>query len=814
MPLDITLSPLYRINGQEIANLPGLLALAPPSNVVRGREKDRLIVYLLLTGNSTFSTSEYLKVAQDAANVFYQTPRALTSALRTAAEHVNKTLLERNMSTSARGQYAMGWLTLMAVRDTQCTISSSGPMHVYWYSQNEMRHIHEPVTSGKGLGTNQNTNLHYAQTTLSAGDRLLIFGRAPSAWDSTLNAPVASSLDAMRRRLTTLTSADLNAVLMQATDGAGVFNLLQGAPESKKEEPVSLPNSSLPHFEETLSTPNVDSASAPSAHVVQASAYPIPSEYEEPQDQLGTSPVASFPRMNSTTSRDFPSSIPRMQTPTLESGSLLPKQIHQQADVLQNEEDSDPPILEEEKFVEPVKELEPEVPREPSQMTRQTAKVLATGIQSTRRMSESLGERFKNFLPRLLPNTETNDPITPSTTSMIFMAILIPLIVVTIASVVYLRYGRSQQYDTYLGQAQEMKAQALTLSNPVEQRIGWENVINNLNIAESHRETSETTALRQEANANLDRLLGITRLQFSPAFSTNLGIEVSRMAASEIDLFLLNAANGEVIRAQPSNSGRGYQLDTAFNCKPGVYGNYTVGPLVDILALPGLNSINATLLGIDASGNLLYCAPGQVAQAIPLPPPDTNWGRVTAFVMDSGNLYVMDAPARAVWVYNGKDGTFIDRPYFFFGGQTPEKQDVIDLVISGDDLYMLHADGHLSTCSYSRIESVPTRCQDPSPLVNPFPAYQDTDLFANAHFTQMLFTALPDQSILLLDADTATRGVFRFAPRTLELQNQFRPTMGASNPIPSKPVGAVTVGPNHVLYLAVDGQVYFATDMP
>ena len=172
----------------------------------------------------------------------------------------------------------------------------------------------------------------------------------------------------------------------------------------------------------------------------------------------------------------------------------------------------------------------------------------------------------------------------------------------------------------------------------------------------------------------------------------------------------------------------------------------------------------------------------------------------------------MDAPARAVWVYNGKDGTFIDQPYFFFGGQTPEKQDVIDLVISGDNLYMLHADGHLSTCSYSRIETVPTRCQDPSPLVNPFAAYQDVNLFASAHFTQMLFNAQPDQSILLLDADT--QGVLRFTPRSLELQNQFRPTTGTANPIPSGAAGAITVGPNHVLYLSVKGQVYFATDMP
>ena len=422
-------------------------------------------------------------------------------------------------------------------------------------------------------------------------------------------------------------------------------------------------------------------------------------------------------------------------------------------------------------------------------------------------MSNALVERLRNFLPRLLPNSETGESLAPSNTMMAFLAVLVPLIVVTIASVVYLRYGRSLQYETYLRQAQELRAQAVTLTEPVEQRKAWENVLLNVDIAESHRETYETITLRQEAESNLDALLGITRLQFQPAFSSNLGIEVSRMAASETDLFLLNAAKGEVLRAQLT-SGRGFQPDTAFNCRPGVYGSYTVGPLVDILAMPTLNSINATLLGVDAGGNLLYCAPGQVAQAIPLPVPDTNWWRVTAFVLDAGNLYVLDAPARAVWVYNGRDGTFIDQPYFFFGGQTPEKQDVIDLVVSGDDLYLLHADGHLSTCSYSRLESVPTRCQDPTPLVNPFAAYQDVDLFGAAHFTQMLFAAPPDQSILLLDADS--QGVMRFAPRTLDLENQFRPTTGSGNPIPPGPVGAVTVGPNYVMYLAMNGQVYLA----
>ena len=816
MTLDLTLSPLYRINGQEIASLPGVIALTPPQTAARGREKDRLIVYLLLTGNSTFSTSEYMQVAKDAANIFYQTSGSLTSALRTAADLVNKTLLERNMTTSGHGQYAIGWLTLAALRDTQCTLALSGPMHAYWFGQNEMRHIHEPVASGKGLGTNQTTTIHYSQTTLSAGDRLLFFGRAPDAWNSTLNDPSHSSLDAMRRRLSTLTHEDLNAVLMQATEGAGVLNLLSGMPESKADKreetvpPLSV-TANLPRPQEAVPTPEASPfdtahtvpmlsregkpATAPSAHVVQPSAYAIPPQHEE---MPHPNPLASLPRTQSAASRDFPASIPRIQTPI--------------------SEENDPPAfeaeenLEEEKFVAPIQAAQPEAPREPSARTRQTAKALAAGIQSTRRISETIGEKLKKFLPRLLPNSEVSEPVAPSNATMMFMAILIPLMVVTMLSVVYLRYGRSQQYDTYLAQAKEMQEQALTLSDPVEQRQAWENVLLSVDIAESHRKTSETITIRQDADTHLDKLLGITRMQFNPAFSSNLGMEISRMAASETDLFLLNAATGEALRAQPTNNGRGFQLDTTFNCKPGVYGNYTVGNLVDILTLPLLNSINATLLGIDAAGNLLYCAPGQLAQAIPLPPPDTNWNRVTAFTLDGGNLYVLDALARAVWVYNGKDGTFIDRPYFFFGGQTPEKQDVIDLIISGDDLYMLHADGRLSTCSYSRIESKPTRCQDPAPLINTFTAYQGTDLFASAHFTQMLFTALPNQSILLLDADT--QGVFRFAPRSLELQNQFRPTTGTTNPISAGPAGAIAVGPNHVLYLAINGQAYFATDMP
>jgi hypothetical protein len=814
MSIDLTLAPLYRINGQEIASLPGLLALAPPPNAARMRAQDRLLAYLLLTGNAVFSTSEYLQVAQDAANIFYQTSGALTSALRAATEAVNKNLLDRNMTTSARGQYANGWLTLAALRETQCTLSMSGPMHAYWFGKNETRHIHEPSSSGRGLGISQSTTIYYAQAALSAGDRMLFFGRAPGAWESTLNDSRPSSLDAMRRRLSTLTHDDLNAVIIQATDGTGALNLLKGNAEIKEETkedetpPLDL-TSSLPRREETESTPKPleavqdkpNSHPNPSAHVLQPSAYAIPLQHEEPLpgEQAQAAPMGSLP--GNAAPREFPASIPRVKPQTFI-----------------NKPPDEPPALDTQENIEveeilvPEKAEQPEAPREPSERTRQTAKTIAGGIQATRRLSETIGEKLRNFLPRLLPNTEERETSSmPSSTMMMFMAILIPLMVVTIASVVYLRYGRSEQYDTYLRQAWQTRDQAVTLGNPVEQRIAWENVLQNVDKAEAHRQTSDTLNLRKEARDSLDKLLGITRIQFNPVFSANLNINVSRMAANETDLFLLNAANGEVLRAVPASGGRGFQLDTTFNCRPGNIGNTSIGPIVDVLALPGFTANRAVVLGIDAGGNLLYCTPGEVAKAIPLPAPDTNWGRITAFRIDNGNLYVLDAPSRAVWVYNGKDGNFVDSPYFFFSKQTPS-QDVIDFVISGNELYMLHADGRLSKCSYSRVETNSSQCEDPLPMVNPFKAYEGIDLFGNAHFIKIMHAVLPDQSILLLDADS--QSVMRFSPRLLELQNQIQPLPGANNPIPARPASAVTVSPNHVLYLAVDGQVYFALNMP
>ncbi|MFN8386794.1 MAG: hypothetical protein U0X92_10285 [Anaerolineales bacterium] len=146
---DLNILPIYRINGQESADLPGLLALTPARKAARGREKDSLIMYLMLSGNASYSIAELAQINHNAGDVFYQTPGSLTSAMRKTAEHINTALLERNLSTSGRGQYALGLLALAVMRESQITLLLSGPAHAIWVSEGQSRHIYDPALSGK-----------------------------------------------------------------------------------------------------------------------------------------------------------------------------------------------------------------------------------------------------------------------------------------------------------------------------------------------------------------------------------------------------------------------------------------------------------------------------------------------------------------------------------------------------------------------------------------------------------------------------------------------------------------------------------------
>jgi hypothetical protein len=233
-----------------------------------------------------------------------------------------------------------------------------------------------------------------------------------------------------------------------------------------------------------------------------------------------------------------------------------------------------------------------------------------------------------------------------------------------------------------------------------------------LDQAEEYQTTPDSQSLRQQAQASLDSLDAVERLDFQPVLAEPLTetARITRMIASVDELYLLDEAEGVVLRTVRTNQG--YQIETTFQCGPGSYGGFIVGAITDIAAMPKGNDLKATIAAIDANGNLLYCLPGEEALAQPMEPPDIHWGSPQGLTVDTGDLYILDPQTNAVWIYRGMETT--KQPRLFFGEQIPPMHDVIDMAVNRNDLYLLHADGHMTTCEYSGLLESPTRCEDPA----------------------------------------------------------------------------------------------------
>lgn len=406
---------------------------------------------------------------------------------------------------------------------------------------------------------------------------------------------------------------------------------------------------------------------------------------------------------------------------------------------------------------------------------------------------------FLRFLTRLLPDSGL---FTLPSSTMAFVAVAVPIVVVAVTSFVYFQRGRAAQYQHYFSQAVQAAEQAENLGDPQEQRLAWAVTLAHLDQTEFYQKTESSQALRSRAQGILDSLDYVERLDYLPAIPGRLkeGAHISRMVTNDNDLYLLNAKEGLVLRA--TLTGSGYVIDPTFECGPGPYGGIIVGAIIDIVPMPRGNDLRATLAGIDANGNLLYCLPGDAPFASPLAPPDINWSRPAGLTIDSGDLYILDTQTNAVWIYRGMD--VARQPRLFFGQQIPSLQGVIDQSVNRNDLYLLFTDGRITTCAFSALLESPTRCEDPANYSDPRPGRSSGPVIEGAHFTEILFAPPPDPSIYLLEPNS--RAVYHFSVR-LTFQRQFQ----SNTALPPGPATAFTISHNNrTVFLAFGNEVYYA----
>lgn len=801
--LDLSFLSLYRINGQEWPLLPGLLAQNPPKKAARGRDQDRLLVYLTLAGNVMYSTGEYAQIVGQVSETFYATSGSLTFALKTAAEALNTYLVSRNMKTTGKGQYSIGALVLCALRGNSMFIVQAGPTHVYHLSK-ETNHLYDPQLAGKGLGLSQTARMYFAQITLNSGDRLLMCAALPPNWEKSLGEEHGiPTLEATRRRLLAITETNISAVLVQAVDGSGEMNIIRSA-KGLPAEPVQ---TSVP-------APGPKPVPAPSQGGVQPTYISAVAE-KPPVSVVPSNVPAATPEPKPATQPTFKPSAPSLpiSAPLSSSEPLVDSAVR--SPVLPEQA-----LPEEEYSPEPKVFIRPETRERFQKGLRAVAGFLAQSIKSGRELKQKVIAWFANILPRLLPGEDEGEMLSFPRYLPLFIAVVVPLVVVTIGYMAYTDLGQPSQYAATFAQAQEAERQALADTDPAKVRADWKAVMDWLDKADkfSDKVTDDSRLLRQKAQSARDELDKVVRVDFQPAFNTSLSqsTKITRLSASDTDVYLLDSNRGVVMRG--AYNGSNFDLDGTFECGSGKYDGIQVGTLIDIIALPRSNPAEATLLAIDASGNLEYCAPEAKPKASFLQRPDKGWENITSFAYDANNLYVLDAPGRAVWVYYGTvEIKFPEKPYFFFENQIPDQlEKTIGMAVNGDDLYLLSQDGHITLCTLSRLDVSPTRCKDPAPYIDTRPGYQSGNTLVDGKFSQIAFTSPPNPSVALLQPYNIEPSIFRFSPLALELQSQLRSRAGKDDRLPkASQITAMAFSSNKLLFIVLDnGQVFFAANVP
>lgn len=829
--IDLNFLPFHRIEGKDWPTLPGLQIVAPPRRVVRGREADYLFIYLTLAGNTPFASDEYTKIIAQMTGSFYGTSGSLTAALRSTADILNQNLLNRNLSTTGQGHYIVGRLIMGVPRGGQLVVVQSGPTHLFCVARNEVLHFHDPDLSGRGLGFSQTTTLYYSQLDLEPGDQLVICAQLPDRWDTALlSERGTTSLEALYRKLQSISNENINAAIVQVQAGRGVLNMLSAKHQAPVPEtqPIPVPESSIrsekqPDREElpvleTLISQEHGSPMEPDHIISEAlTSQPETEEFDQTSASLQGKPSRFLQLLKGTGLKDRPMVDAQSDQEPDESIGVSP----QFRELAQSQ------------IFNPNNTAEiPEIKRPGSSRKKAVMERILLGLQSMRKFGRTFNLGFQNLLKHMLPGSPNDESPLMQGSTMAFIAILIPLAVVAIAGTVYFRYGRSAQFDENYKQAINEAVGAIGQSDSAIVRRAWESTLYYLDRAESYQVTQESYQLRQQAQAALDAMDQVIRLDFRPAIIGGLAktIQVGRMVASETDIYLLNTPQGNVMRAFLTNQG--YQVDSNFVCEPGNYASidensslsFDVGSIIDMVALPRINDFGSTMMGLDSTGTLIFCNPNLEPKAWKLEEPDIRWKNPIGFSIATQDysMYVLDPTGNAIWEYGlDEQGRYSSAPELFFsGGFVPQNLDQsIDIAISHTDIYLLFGDGHVTHCTPGFVDEngdtvIPIRCNDPETMTDTRSGHQSGIVLSDANFTEFTFISSSDPSLYMLAP--ASAAIFRFSPRpeTLFLQNQFRATVDQEKTLFTSPITSMAISPNRYIFLSSGSQIYFAMDVP
>lgn len=767
--LDIASQPLHLVNGQIIDDEPlGFAQQAAPRKAARGREKDTLLVCLSLRSRGAVAAERYAELIELATTTFFGNPGTVTAALRQAFLAVNQRLLDLNLREGAPVQGGLVGAVLRnddkaAVKDFYAAQCGAGAVLVARGLGVEKF----PTETGRPLGLSHAPDLHYFHTTVGEGEYICLTSTPPATWNEMALAGLGNlaTLSAVTDRLKETAEGEVLAWV-------GRF------------EAISLP------------TPSP-------AHATRGGLASLLRSRAEP-------PIIPAPERADTT----PPALPSNEVPFEAASAPALKAETDWKDLVQRAErlgQADPtphiPILEDPP--PPPPRVQPSAKSRTEWLTK-LGEPITHGLRSVgRALSNTLVEintALRKLVARALPEgTLQKDglfhvPAPVQIGIVIATAILVP----SLALGLYWQEGRTQTYANLVAQATAVAATTQQESDPARAREGWLNVVTWLTQAEQIRFDPDVAALKQNAQAQLDILDSITRLEYRPLVVGGLGrdVQVKRLALIGQDVFALDETTNRILRLTPSTNNTGYTVDRDFACGGGQVGQVTITTLVDMEMIPGPNVIGEeAIVALDTDGNLLYCAAGKAPLARSLPVP-TNAGWVPiAFEIYTNRLYVLDPLDNQVWQYQEVGGDYLQASGYF-PVLTYDLSDVLEFSIAGGDVYLMHRDGGITICSRANAGDAP-QCQSPAPVTDERRGHTSTHKFDDVTTpVALVYAPPPEPSMYLLNSDTG--GVYQLSLK-LAFVKQFRP----QSSWPEAGL-ALEIDPAKRVFVGAGDNVYFA----
>ena len=749
-----------------------LMGFESPKQRVRGRETDLLLVFLSLK-NSSEPIDALKSELEELANAFFRTSGSVTKAIREFVDGLNRSFMQKNHRFDQPESWQTASLSLGVIHQDTLFLAQIGASQALVFSDKKLKSFFDETLDQRGLGVATVTNPRYFQLSLK-GSETVVF-TAPFE-DET------AELDDVSLIIGELT------LRMEENQALGIAQIKVGSGQVETSDLGSFDFVSLlPSNKKTANS--VEKPTPPE----------VPPEVQRPGDEQET--IAYEPSLAEDL---FGQAVLYQQTQQEE----LPEEGKTEEQPAEPEPVIDEIIATEDQ-AEPL-DLDQDVPAKRElelpdfEVIKDKAlQGVATGagwLRNVEDKAETIVSAGKQTgATEQIVSVKELSPLTKA-----LIAILVPLLIVFVAAMVFFNRGEDHEYAYYLAQAQASVNNAALMQTTELQREGWEQALVWLDQAAAYQDTAEVQTLRQRVQIALDELDGARRLQYVPAFAAGLypDLEISAIVSLNNDLYLLDQASGSVKYLRLFSSG--YEMDSEFVCGPGTYEGVQVGELVDLINIPLNNPAKAPVMAIDAEGNLIYCSPGSSPSAAHLPAPEIGWNSLTRMTFDSNRLYVLDPGNKALWIYRGFTANFNSATDAYFDEELINLSDAVDFEVEGEELFLLHADGHSSHCLASFVTGE-TSCDDPYPYLNAGTSGANVD-FATLKFEQIAYSPPPDPSIYYLEAEKAE--LYQFSLR-LNLNKVLRSGV-SEGVLPKGKASAFYVSPDRRVFLAFGNQLYYA----